>query len=590
MDPLVLVAGALALWWLGRGRDVGQRTDSVQPGRAEHEPPPPVLDLNLDDTPAASVGGSPIVTASPLAYQEPVGWIGALVAHGGACMGRCLEYMKAHGHLAPYLAASKGKENGTPKEYVDLDYSRGALFTNVTAETPAPSFPGLSPVWLGVPGEQADLGDGTLPGDSWEDSTFNVSSFPRPAFELEPTSWPSTLDGYANLARMWHMDSAGIVWRMRPGPTRETIRPAGNVAAWANYIVGTKRGAGRGLGRTALVLSKNLNRPLIVPPYYRTSAARRNEWYRRIVRWFYRCAWFVWAAEQLREHSGPPSPAPQWWADHCAAWGVGVPSIVDMVRKGTMKSVHTKESAATALLFCRAVAAHTPWPGSEAASGAQIVPGNLRSSGDAYFKRHVMDMPDGIGSLDPPVACTWWTEYAIKKWNEQQSSKFNLWTTIIQVEANLCSYGVASAVTSMATTAASTFAGAAVQELVSKVSNVCVQNALLLGMGTPPQDLINYGDVVGILGEAVDVIGAGELAKVVQIPAETWAQVKSAAGGFAKIAGVDNDALAPLLSGVRYRLQALRAQGWDYLDEGFGGLGLAGNARKGAYDSANLIR
>jgi hypothetical protein len=599
MDPVLLVVlSAVSLWLLVRRPkgDAGAKADAV-----ESKAPPAKA---AAPGPIAKPGVKTAAALAPIPAHEPIGWIAALVSHGGAVLAKTIEHMQGRRHLMPFLAASWEHPNGDSwnvsiSDQIDLDYTRSTLWNNAAPYVACPVFPGCGVVWFLPPGQQAEYGDGMAPWPKeWLDDRVNYSGAqyasewemmlhdgipadqagatpwnPRSPFRIESASWPP----------LWRMQDDGRVQRFVPVEGWSDVRPAASLSAWAAYMLTKKRGQGRGYESTMAhaLIGAQASGTLVVPPYWR---AHRDEWYARLVRWYYRAQWFVWAADQYLVDSGDVEPAPAWWRDHCAAWGIGAPASA--ARLPELRTTDTRDAA---LALCSVVATHTPVPGSRGSLGDQIAPSSSDGAGRAIFARTVFDMPESVGSLDPPYYNDWWALYAIRNWHGKSESRSGFAMAVIQMEAAFCGGGIASAVTAPIGALAAQAFNTAIGNVVAKIANVAVQNVLKLAEGNVPEGKQLVGDVVGLVGSAVDAIGPelGGISK--NLPPELWTAVRTVGAEFPDVDGADMDGLRLALADIRSRFDSLEASGWRWIEAGYGGLGLSTDAWQLAGQKARLF-
>jgi hypothetical protein len=571
--------------------------------------------------PAKTVGVAP-PPVRIVASTGHRGWFAALLTWGGAMQNRCLEWMMERRHILPYLAATMSHSD----QDTQLDYTRSTLWTNATAITPPPSLPGCGPTFFAGPTVQPEL------AKYWSAQLAAGWTSNATPFQYEPGGpfvWNGASQVEWKFPKGWGVDAKGDVIRtmdvsvdvehytvdegwgehasynevsaaMAPC-TPQYVCPAVSVVAWCVGFSAHDRGKGRGLENALSALAPYLAGRLNVPAYYRSSPARLNEWWIRLVRWYHRAAWCVWAAETMRGSVHGAGAAPSWWASHCAAWGVGLMSPADVAHKGLPTTAEGKsavlrptDNAEHVESIMRSILAQTPVPGSRGSLGDQIAPGSIDSAGRARFSRKLLDIPAAAGSVDPPYSVNEWAGYAVDRWYAHESKKAARWSglfaQIISIEASLCGAGFASAVTAPLTQAAAVGMGAVAGQIVSKVVSLAIQGAFRVGQSGQISDLGSWGDVVGLIGEAVNIAGIGQGGVSAMLPAGAWQALQDVGSAFPSFAGADNDALAAPLTAIRNAFAELRGQGWPYIEEAYGGLGLAADAKSAAGNVANLLK
>jgi hypothetical protein len=573
----------------------------------------------------SSSSGSKIAKKAPsgpvfATKPEPLGWFGYLLAHGGACLAYTYDYCESHKHLLPDMAASyewqKGDIGRGPDVLIDDDWSRSTLMVNRFAEWPAPCVPRGSPRFLGYQGydpgvrnRRAELRESLFcyhlnvdpSGGSFhggEDYILGRKHYGGITSDLkmEVSAW-----GHGEL----HIDGSGRCYyrtHSHGNHIDKPIRPAENVLSYISYISSSDhRVHNKQLLLALPLLIANTQRQLVCPPFWRATADRRAEWWSRICYWFYNAQWLVWCAEMARLHCHLTRslPAPQWWRDHCLAWGIGVPTLAQVLARRTFThQMHEPDlelgdhiSTTAGLVrgikapqlweMLRLVVTYTPIPGSAGYCGEQIVPGEKKSDGKtARYRLHLLDIPPEAGAIVPPVKLDMWFPATSTKWS-LGTTDTTLGADVIAPVINAVTSTVGSIVGAGALTSIGTaltqVAGQTISNVVMKVASVVLGRLWEIVREADPKFKIGAGDIVGIVGGVIGGVGAGAGIDLKGIPSDLWDNLKKVGAELEQFG--DWSDLSSTLYDLQDKLTGLRDRlGWDYLDQAYGGLGLSETA------------
>lgn len=479
----------------------------------------------------------------------PRGWLGALFAHGSASLMYEINYLKHHRHLLPSVAATWNNV----KNEVHLDYSRGTLMARRFQEWQCPLFDSQSPDFRkyneGVQGHewrsglsQAISGDGKE--SYWITETYLANDVRFPVAEGE--AWAAIAEG-TNIAAAVQ---AWILWTL------------------SRDHQGQGRALDRGLG---LLLPHMLNQTK-APAAWNGSTSSRRIWGRRLLRWYWVAQFAIWSCEMVRIHRRTGERAPNWWAEYCAAWGIGCRDVDagfgaykgesyvtavapnetgEKLRKGLKVSMSDAEWEATA----RRLIALAFVPGHSKVIGSQIAaPGK---------PRHVFDVPEQLGSAVPPLYLGGghWNAYAALWWMNHTDIS-NFWTSTFlpvwnSVFSSLSAAAGSSAFSAFITSAQAIYqAGARVMQAGAAIAN---------------GELPDSADVVGAIAKIAGEVGALAGADV-GIPDDLWEQLKSAA----PVAGYAGELAAWAQGQAEYVRStfavAQKQDGYAFLDDLIGGI------------------
>ncbi len=521
------------------------------------------------------------VTVLDVRVAEPKGWLGALVAHGGACMGFEIEYMTGskygnHYHLSPIVMAHWQKTGGG----IEINMDDSGLLTNRYQEFPCPVYPMTSPMFLQnqiIP-PVGRFNGGTT--DLWKQAAAHGAGPEEPGWLIQ---WG--LSSELNLATYnWtvepklRVDNEGYL-EHRPnvsGSKWSRVYPGKRTADWAMHqsIYGANNiGRNNGLNTTLPLMTTlvpgGVGRATFVPEYWRKNAARLQEWYIRMLRWYYTARWLVWAGEMVRTHAHAAMPS--WWKTHAALWAVGTPGSTRVKRpsyddKEPSLRVRMTQEEVNQLL--KMVVAHTPPPGSKGATGEQIAPPSAR--------RSLCDIPLSAGSIAPPVELLdetdhqIWALLAVSKF--KQNEKYMPWVKWyrmgVDIAVSCVSAGFGGAISSAVTTLT-----ASLQQVIMTVATFALQIIAKAGMGSLKFDT---GDIVGLVGSLLEASGL-EADAIAALPPELWDSLKTAGAYIPIIKGTDWEQWGPRLRLIQQQLETIQIlDKWNFADAAYGGLGLTG--------------
>ena len=391
-------------------------------------------------------------------HEEPIGWLAAVVAHGGAVQAGMLKYCQDHSnHVLPHL---KLTPPGGPYGSWTRSYSYWTLLTERFMEMPSPVFANFRPPMITY---DVPLCNGSYPGEDIQ----HVSGRHRPkdhpiiwgSVDIEEAignvAWAASLGAYQQYTKVYsyihcdadqyfaqdELDDLGADqykfenngWFPSKG-----IKPAKNIERWIKYSEVKRRFSGKNLTRDQYrdavkrYYSRNglsyalsvhpisgayyFEYPRIrnIPTYWNQSKQRRTDWMNRLDHFYMNCNWLVWAGEMLRLHSKKevwkgvlPNSR---WRDHLLLWGVGRPNKGQTNDRRNMREYdwgttldnpfvleYTKQEVEEIL---KAIMYHTPPPCDYRFQGNQIA-----ALGQPKM---MMDIPDAAGSLQLPVRMDGW--------------------------------------------------------------------------------------------------------------------------------------------------------------------------------------
>jgi hypothetical protein len=296
--------------------------------------------------------------------------------------------------------------------------------------------------------------------------------------------------------------------------------------------------------------------------------ALREEWGRRLLRWYWTAQFAVWSCEMLRLHLKHGQPlAPPGWAPYCAAWGIGVVPIMIPGQRETYvsRAKHTGneigKGLASSLTFDEWLKL------SELVKSLAHVPGHPNTLGGQIARpgheRHAFDIPQQLGSAVPPL-------FVVRgKWNQSQAffwlnktdvsnfwtSKFlPVWNAVFSV---LSSFTGSAAFSAWVTTATGIYtAGCAAMQAGA---------ALASGESNAALDLVQgLYELTGKIGVAA---GAD-----VAIPDDLWDQLKDFSSQVSGFGGALADDFGEEAAYVQAILKVAHDQGYGYLDDLVSGL------------------
>ena len=261
-------------------------------------------------------------------------------------------------------------------------------------------------------------------------------------------------------------------------------------------------------------------------------------------------------------------------------WGIGVRARTGLeksyrhVMSDDEPNLETKFTEQQVLAMMALVVKHASPPGTHGWTGEQIAaPGQRRTLCD--FPRGDVELGDAesVGSLAPIVdlvddhGVQYWVPFALYRWAGQQED----WIDQIAPFIN----ALISIVGSYASAATGAISGAITDAVTAEIVHVAVSLSLQCVMKLGRGNLsFSAGDVVGLVGDVLAVSGIADKVGV-QLPAGFWSALKRAGAAIPEISGSDWDMIKGSFQKVQATLAMLRdTDGWDYLDEGFGGLGL----------------
>lgn len=402
----------------------------------------------------------PVSALAPGVSAEPLGWLGALVAHGGACQTFELGWMlttryhdstpSSHGSSGHNVNPNISIQWDNWDDDVILEWGRDFLLTNVFRNWPAPIYPMFSPLLLAPDGTEQlalDCDNGT----NWKSAfvegnganaaqaqlgTWGFRKCREWAYlSLDKEQGQESLDPYRA-----KVDSEGYLLMRRDGwSSYHRVKPGDLMHGYTHKLSqesdehgGYRYGYGRRFNkyseyRDALGLDEQLE--VKVPTFWRSSEKRLAEYFDRLSRWYYTARWLVWACEMMRlncRHTSNPlnpwqewrPPAelvpfdpPSWWKRHCITWGIGVldsdawNSGVSIAGDAYPKPGHTYSQADPALELDLTV---TEWEQiAKALMTHTPPPGSPGWTGEQITAtgqpRTLCDMPPEAGSIRPPL-------------------------------------------------------------------------------------------------------------------------------------------------------------------------------------------
>jgi hypothetical protein len=535
-------------------------------------PPPPRI------TPVQSVGVS--------VQRGPTGWLGRVIEMGGRALAFELEYMLGtkyggHYHLAPMLAATRASKSSDP----DLDWSRSTLMTERFCEPPCPAFPRCGPMFLLGSSRDAYARYTDVYGSKHASNGGSSHDWFVAAKFLDPADvrW-----GWSEERRLYKIGSgedpyADVLGRLRVRNTDgagELVYPARRVRDWAEDTLGLRAYRDKQLERTQHAI-ETINGTaawsscIIVPERYR--GAELGAWLVRLGEWFRNGQYLAWCGVIACCEHGTISEPPSWYRDHALAWGIGVPTGDQWATRKRYfdydDGIRTKMTAAQLWDVLRQIVIHTPPPGSAGWLGEQI-----REDVDG---RTLCDMPDDVGSLLPQIDLVtednaqWWVAGALHKWNSKYPYDWiDSMSPYLNALISMAGAGLGSAATAAVAAAAGSAIGQAALHMVVTLS---LQAVTRMGRGQNP--FPSKGDIVGMIGDAVSSSGLADDLHMDSVPPELWDALQTVGKAIPRVPGVDNwhDVENNWLD-VQGRFDAIRRRGWDYITEGYGGMGLTASA------------
>jgi hypothetical protein len=574
------------------------------------QPPPPLGAIAGKLVSGEGSGGSGISRKEPdgpvfATKPEPLGWLGALVAHGGTCMAFEIAYMTTkkygtHYHLLPNLGGDWDNTSGD----AELFWASTNLMTNRFREYPCPVYPRSGPTFLlGSDYGPYEHNGGTA--DKWRAAIDYRAGIGEVAHLI---NWGPDAERWLTGTRTdtapddWgiRVDSSGYLIHKgnRSGATWQRVYPGRRVADWATETAvksttskAYRIGRDRGFITTPMMLMSTAGidyrqRPVWVPPYYRTSTKRLHDFYRRLLKWYYTARWLVWAADMMRIHSGHKQPS--WWQAHALSWAIDSAgetstaltrwSYMDVESDLRVKDLSTAQLDE----ILRAVVKHTPPPGKKGATGQQIAPEGSPLT--------LCDIPDEAGSVVPPIAILddsgdqLWATYAVYKFKKHTElwPWLNWYGPIVDALISIAGSGAGGALTAGIKAVAGAAMSALATQLVCYVATYALQAIVALGRGKLTFD---GGDIVALVSTAFEASGLGDEA-LKNLPPGMWDALKTAGAAIPEVAGADWQETLPELMEIQSRLSDLKwIRKWNYLDAAYGGLGLSGDiAGQPAFD------
>jgi len=561
-------------------------------------------------TATASAGAKAQAGAVAVKTLEPKGWLGALIAHGGACMGFEIEYMTGseygkHYHLSPILMAHYQKFGGG----IDLNMDDSRLLTNRYQEFPCPVYPQTTPHFLLHGTAPTEHNGGTI--DEWKSAAgkgepaANASHWIK--WGLDSELWLSGWNAEGNAPSGWgiRVGDGGYLEHRRNSSSASwgRVYPGKRVADWALHQsiygannIGRDNGLSTTIGLMNAQVPGGMNRAVIVPEYYRKNKQRLHEWYGRLLGWYYTARWLVWAGEMLRIHAHVPRPA--WWKTHVALWAIGTPGTQRVKRPSyddagllspklpTGGTKVVKDSGLRVMMtadevnqILRAIIKHTWPPGTKGATGQQISPKGIA--------RTLCDIPISAGSVAPPIDLLddldrqIWAIYAVSKFQEHE--KYMPWEKWYKLGVNVVTSCISAGLGGAVSAAISTLSQVT-QQLIMTTVTFALQAVTKLGTGS-----MSFGteDIVGLMGNLLNA--SGLKADVIKsIPQELWPALKTAGATIPFLSGTDWEQVRPQLQMLQLKLEAIQIlDKWGYADAAYGGLGLSGNVRDAAGSALN---
>lgn len=565
------------------------------------------------DPPPPTLGLSPSNTIGRTLPHGPPGWLARAVEFGGRALMFQVEYMLGtgygkHYHPLPMMAATRSSKSNVGSGYqsgenfgVDCDWSRNTLMTSRFVEPPAPCFPRCSPLFL-LP-KKYDY------AASYEDA-YGSKQSRNGGFESE---WERALQFVDPSGINWGLSSelqiaAGAGWSVDADGCLliggERVYPANRVWRWCQKQTELNFGNARQFSHAASAIKATagegaISRPVVVPPYWRT---RLDVFVPRLARWYRNAQWLAYCGAVLYANLPTVNGWPSWYRDHMLAWGLGAteidrwggkwvqsggitggphvdPSGLRIKYREMEPGLSADMSRSACLEILREIVRHTPPPGTPGWMGEQI-----RSNSEG---RTLCDMPEQVGSILPPVDLLlddgkqWWAAAAIAKWDQHGSNWLASIAPYVDIAISIAGSGVGSAATSAISSITTNVIKSAFLHVVVNLSLQAVQK---LGRGQNPFG--SFGDVVGVIGTALDASGFVDDLAIDNMPAGLWDALKTAGAAIPTIPGTDWSEVGALYGSVQSKLTEIQGYGWNYIDEAFGGMGLTAEAKKAAQNQS----
>ena len=561
-------------------------------------------------------------------HDEPIGWLAAVIAHGGAVQIGMMQYIKEHkNHMLPHLKI-------TPPENLlkswTRSYSYWTLFTERFMEMPSPMFANLRPPMITY--DRPDYTTGTYGIGAFKHQTIwgsaNIDAAIGCAAHVAtvkalPSSTSKGEYAHHHLACEDEYDFTSHQWAKLADNRRKfedlgefagSIKPAYNIKKWIKYSEEKRRFKNKhltndeykdavksyysragisydaqkvwippqpaGIFQRARPGYWNFIHPSIqgIPAYWNQSKNHRQKWMKRLDYFYLNCQWLVWAGEMLRLHSKKevwkgvtPSRA---WRDHCVLWGVGRPTTGQTKDRRNMREYDGGSLEHEAFLLeytkndvnkiLKAIMYHTPPPCDPRFQGNQIASGNN--------PRMMMDIPKAAGKLQCPVRMDEWLQ-EIGKYVGNTAGTSNpiaigmsIWMSVIGSMAGGAG-GVASTITNVGS-----------QVLVTTVSQVMQSIFEFAKKGLLNPGEFSGNDIVGLVGDfaegALSYMGAEGAGPLFDALAKQGLDIDIDAVMQQVGAGVANAAeLETYLRGIVNQYDILsNVSKWDYLDSAFAGL------------------
>lgn len=534
----------------------------------------------------------PMALSPDLLTPEPMGWLGALVTHGGACLSFQIDWMLgetygAHRQILPNMSVDYDNWN----DDVILKWDSAEMLTNMFVEWPCPVFPRSTPAFL-LPDDLEPMHTEAT-GDNYRSALAMNAGFNEIALNCfwgKSAEWKS-----AHYDHPDHFIAVTVDEDHHLRVRGEKVHPAKRVRDWVNHIEEHKNGSEWRIGRNRQFeliehaqdeVGASTIRAIHVPSFWRASEARVEEYYVRLQNWYRTAHWLSWAGLMLCLHAR--MAVPSWYRDHCVAWGIGVPSAVGVsfgtaalgvipdgqLYIGRDPRLRILPSALHTELL-HAVVRHAPPPGTNGWMGEQIA-----AVGEP---RTLCDMPPEAGSIQPPLELLdedghlSWCEASVTKSKSVSSHLpwLDVVGPIIDILISVAGSFAGGAI-STAAKAVTAAAGAVLGAVSYIVATVCVQTVNKLGRGNYD---MSAGDVVGLIGGAVSSSGL-EGAALKSVPEDLWAALKTAGAALPEIDGTDWALCSAKLQAVQESLHALQhndGSKWAFVDAAFGGMGLSKN-------------
>jgi|GEM_PF-3744315 len=521
----------------------------------------------------------------------PVGWLGFLVQHGGACQMYEMAYMMKKEHLAPDFKAS-----WVDQERMEFQWKTKTLMCNRFMETQSPAFDWYGPdLTGGAHGVKADR----LKHHFTEmvDKYQGVSSSKKWNTGITGTEYG--VMGY-NAAGKYAQNGSSV--------NVEGEKPAANALEWYEQIVGREhhcahRIAEYGYGEW----SKYKNNKLVMPREFKddTTGISGSLWNFRVRAWYRRAQWFVWACEMARLHCGTGSitnkVCPEWWLKYANSWGIMVPDEWALANRQSYPSWTKKQdSAAYEMLvlpnismdnweeIARTLMRVAPCPGAPGTLGDQI---SNRFTNILDFPRTPKDHDET--SIEPPYRLgvssqsfpdckdpQWCGESEVEMlgnhWNMMAAGNWLRHTEIKHLEDTMRQWilGAIGTILSVITNIAGGL-GTVASLCFNAVYTVCaalVQIVVGLCTGT-----LDAAGVIGAFMSCVtSVVGALGMEITDVLPDGVWDQLKTFGAEITAWGGAAWSSVEDFAQVLQTKLAMLSdpnmGYGWNYLDEAFGGL------------------